>query len=369
MAKLSAAAAINQMNSGNAVGVVRVPQGIDLFRVKKAGMVRMAIVPYIIPQDAKGLPDGVSVGDMYYQRTFFTHGNFGPQGKSYEICPKMTFGERCPICEARSELFASGSVEDKELAKKLKPKQRTLFNIYLPDENKVVLFETSFHTFTEMLYKSIQTKLQIPGYDWVQYFPDPEDGAWIYANFEEKALPGSKFYEATTFEFQPHKGLPKEVLAQAMPLDNLLNVESYQSLYAMYWDAPAPEPVAKATVGTASLSEPKKTEGVSKQEAPKQEAPASKEAKPAPAQSSMDSWIVKGAAAYHKTIGAGTIYKVNGDVVTFLDAEDNPSKVKISELSQTPFPSVPSPAEETVGAAVGEDSGDSDAPWDADWDK
>jgi hypothetical protein len=145
------------------------PQGRDLFTVKKAGTVTMVILPYTVPAGAKH--PVAQPGEMHYSRDYAVHRNFGASGKDYAICPRVTMGGRCPICEAVRSQLADGVI-DKAMAKKLGPSARTLSNVWLVNETTVVLFDTSVHTFTKFLNPSVEAKVKLPNRQWIDYFAD-----------------------------------------------------------------------------------------------------------------------------------------------------------------------------------------------------
>lgn len=363
------------------------PKGVDLFKVDKSCTVKMVILPYTVPVGAKH--PVAKDGELHYARDYFVHRNFGPSGKDYAICPRLTRGERCPICDGIRDQLESNQIT-KEQAKKLRPSQRTLYNVWLPDLNKTALFDVPHYGFTEPLNTAVSAKVAIPGREWVDYFADPEEGSYIWATFVQTPLPTGPWYPAKSFDFDRHGGLPADIRQAALPLDSLLAVTSYEDLKARFYDmdaqssqeptdaeavAPPPvivppvvEPVADLrkppAVGVPTTYPPAASAAVQAPKAPKAaDAPASS---PAPkAATQTKSGYAKGDKVFHRTLGPVTIHKVAGDVLTVLDSEDEPQKVKPADLSATPFPEDKAP--ETVPAPESEDNGGDE--WDSDWDK
>src|SRR3954467_3986114 len=44
-----------------------------------------------------------SDGEIYYERSYYSHRGIGPN-EEMVVCPAMTFGEKCPVCEHRNEI-------------------------------------------------------------------------------------------------------------------------------------------------------------------------------------------------------------------------------------------------------------------------
>ena len=372
---LSSKATRDKANAGTEVGVIRVPKGIDLVRIEKAQTLKMVILPYVVPEGA--FHPVASPGEMHYQRDYYVHRNFGASGKDFAICPKHTFGHRCPICEAIKSQLQNGEI-DKDTAKRLGAAPRTLFNVWLPDTGKVILFDTSFHTFTRILNTTVAAKTAIPGREWVDYFADPVEGSTIYATFVEKPLPNGKFYEAVSFEFDRHGGVPADILQQALPLDSLFVVDSYDELHARFWDTDAPaakEPASTVTTVAVSAPAPvvEKTEVPAPAPAPapvveKTEVPAPKQVQPAAKES--PAWAAKGCTVFHKELGQCTVYKNADGVVTVMDAADEPHKARLADLAAKPWPGKTNSdqaSQASVPAAVATASEASDDAWDSDW--
>ena len=91
----------------------------------------------------------------------FNHGFKGPGGWFIENCP-TTIGKKCPICEANSELWNSGSETSKGLASARKRKLTYIANILVlqdpknpQNEGKVFLFK-----FGKKIFDKIMEKLQ-----------------------------------------------------------------------------------------------------------------------------------------------------------------------------------------------------------------
>jgi len=361
---------------GRGGGVLRIPQGEKPLKIDKAGTIKMVILPYTVPQGAKH--PVAKDGELHYARDYYVHNNMGSDGKGYAICPKLTKGGKCPICDGISAAIDSGELT-KETAKKFCAKQRTLYTVWLPEQNQVVLFDHSYHLFSKQLNMTVSAKVAIPGREWIDYFADPVEGAYIYVTFAEKPLPGNKCYEAVSFDFDRHGGVPDAILAQARQLDNLLVIESAETLKAKFDDEDPDDlsAVPAETEAPATVSaEMKPVPAPKPLDIPKPAVPESKVQRPtvtttqppAPATTTADSWPAKGSVVYHRTLGQVTVHKNAGGVISVFDKEDEPHKVNLADLSREPVAqateTTPAASPEPVPASAG--SGDSEA-WDSDW--
>src|SRR5262245_1647150 len=73
---------------------IKIPDGMKLFSIKKEGVYRLDILPYIAGEGNKYAEPGV----LHYERTFFVHRDVGPD-KEIVVCPASTWKKRCPVCD------------------------------------------------------------------------------------------------------------------------------------------------------------------------------------------------------------------------------------------------------------------------------
>ena len=370
---------------GPAGRTLRIPQGIKTLKVDKAGTFKMVILPYTVPVGAKH--PVAKDGELHYARDYFVHNNLGPDNKGYVICPRLTKGGKCPICEGIQAAIESGEMT-KELAKaKYYAKQRTLYTVWLPEQNQVVLFDHSYHLFSKQLNTTVSAKVAIPGREWIDYFADPAEGAFVYVTFAEKPTPNGKCYEAVSFDFDRHGGVPDAILAQALQLDNLLVIESAETLRAKFYDEDADDAsVSSDTEVVATVSAVVQPPPTPKPlDIPKPTAPEPKVQRPvvtttlppaasapvvsAPAVSApAAAWPAKGDVAYHVTLGEVKIHKNTNGVISVFDKDDEPHKVNLKDLSREPQAqaagTTPEVAPEPAPASAGSGS---DEAWDSEW--
>lgn len=381
----------HKKNAANRVGTIVVPSGYDLYKPANAGNHQLVILPYTIQPGARGLPDGLGVGDKHFERSYFVHSGFGASGKEKSVCLNKTFGQRCPICEALREEWANVDRENKAATDALKaigPKPRALYNVFVPDKGtkisewkgKVQILDVSYHNFTKVLYAAIETKLEIQGREYVEFFADPIEGSVLHVNLVEKKLGGNAFYEAAAFDFDKHGGVPAEILGQALNLDDLLAVETYEAIKAKYYDL-------EESTEVAAKEEPKKETIVVNTTVPPTPVttttapPVAQEPIVAPVEATktattttapavtVPAWLVKGATVQHALLGQVTVLKVSerGEV-TVLDKDDEPHKARLSDLAQVAIVSDQPPAAKTEAEPQKSDiPTDDDGSWDSAW--
>jgi len=352
---------------------VRLPDGVSFFSVKKAGLMRLEIIPYRIPEGA-GNPC-FDDGSMGFERTFFIHRGVGANNDSY-VCPAKTKGKACPICESRAKLASDPSTDD-ELLKALLPKERQLWNVYDHDDadKGVQVWDVSFHLFGKQLDARIKNADEDDDYE---YFSDPEEGSTLKVGFSEESFNSQKFFSTESIDFKPRKGpVPAAIVEAACVLDDLLITESYEKLKAIYYQLEeVPDEDDNEREGTPQ-SQPTKTKT----------RPPKKTSKPPTA---SDYGIEKGSDVSHEEFGACTVIKISpdgtsltlidelGDVykaiapdeVTLLkDAPEEEEKpAKPSKPAKPAKPKKEEAKPEEPVAEEEEDDGDWDDGWDENWD-
>ncbi len=197
---------------------LKLPEGVKFFNVKKEGVYRLDIIPYIVPEGAKN--PCAQTGDEYFERTFWQHRGIGADNATV-ICPRKTLGKPCPICEYRAEL-AKQEDSDEDLIKSLAPKERQLFNVLDNEdlESGVQVWEISYHNFGRQLDARIRNSDDDDGYE---FFHDPEEGMMLKIGMEEKNFAGTTFYAAESIDFKKRRAsIEDEILDAAVILDKCL---------------------------------------------------------------------------------------------------------------------------------------------------
>lgn len=322
MAKVSAFRLANNTREGSTMSTLFVPGGVELYDVKSKGPHQLIVVPYTVPQKAKN--PNADDGSLYFERSYWAHRNLGPDGKQTVICPKATFGKRCPICEAREAGKANGSL-DKDQIKALYPKHRNLINIYdlAEPEKGVQIWDVSYFLFLQKLIEEAANgEPDAEGVSEDMYFADPVDGKILKIAFTEESFGGNKFWKTSSIRFKSHGGIKPEILEKAQALDSLLVEKTYEEIYAMFHQTELEDEI---------------------EETPKTRSAGVKPTKPVEDKVDDDMPFVgfsKGDTVYHAEYGMCTVLKVVDDVITVMDSEDDPHKVNASTLSNKPIESV-----------------------------
>jgi hypothetical protein len=200
------------------------PENVNFYSPKKHAS--LDIIPYTVSVDNH--PEDVPKGELWYQRTIFVHYGIGSEEKSY-LCLK-TIKKKCPICEQRS-LLMKDSNSDEEIIKALRPKERELFNIYDredPDKG-VQLWDISNFNFGAKLEEELREGRP----EWAG-FAEPVDGFTLKVRFSEEQIGKNKFMQASRIDFDERKSIDKKHLSQALDLDKILKVLSYEQLEKIF---------------------------------------------------------------------------------------------------------------------------------------
>lgn len=223
--------------SGGGVGQLFIfPDGVSINFLEVRKRMELDILPYVLTK--KGHPDtkdGVpAVGDVWGHRTFGMHRNVGPEDKTY-ICPKMTFGLPCPICEEVARLSKDFNT-NKETIKAIKVKERQLFNVIdLDEEDKgVQLLHISHFLFGKLLDEEIRE-----GEEALAEFYELQGGSTLTIRMKEgdfKTSDGKAILQASRIDFAEREDYDEKVLDETLALDNFLNVPSYEELEKAFLD-------------------------------------------------------------------------------------------------------------------------------------
>lgn len=214
------------MNRGENFNLA-IPEGTQFFAPKSKGPYNLDILPYEVTVDTH--PE-VNKGELWYQRTYWKHFGLGDDGKKSTICPK-TIGKPCPICEMYKELNSSDDEDDRESAKKIKAKERELYNVIDLDNQDagIQIFEYSFHLFGKALSEEINE-----GPEEYAGFAELEDGYTLQVHFRKTSIGGgTPFYELRKLEFEEREEYDEEILEEVYNLDQLLKISSYKELQSM----------------------------------------------------------------------------------------------------------------------------------------
>ncbi len=199
------------------------PEDMEFLEIGKK--MRLDFVPYRVSVDTH--PEAKK-GEMWYERTFFTHRGIGPEQISV-ICPS-TIGKKCPICEEYNKLRKDPDA-DEDVVRALRRSEREAFNVIDADEPKkgVQLLTISTAMFGDKLEEEIRE-----GNDDLASFPFLKGGKTLAVRFHEKSLGKSKFWECSKIEFEDRDDMDDDVLDEVADLDKIMNIMSYDELEKLF---------------------------------------------------------------------------------------------------------------------------------------
>ena len=212
------------------------------------------IVPYTAGANDPNTPEG----EPAYFLEVYAHFSVGAEEGSV-ICMAKTYKKPCPICDHRKELVMEGA--DEETIKALNPKQRCIYNIVSydsnADEEKGVQVWHVAHWFSEHHFQTLARKPVRGGKtngDPFVYYMDPEEGKSIAFN-KEGVAKATKFI-GHRFIDRDYE-LPEEFMKNAVVLDDILHIPTYDEVFEMYWGN-APEGAEGSEDDDEPVETPKK---------------------------------------------------------------------------------------------------------------
>lgn len=217
-----------------------VPQGMSLFKFKEAKKFRLDVVPYEVGKGQfkgqcrfpKAIPNTggpnpfADTGYEYYERTYFTHTNIGPNERAHYCCPMANFGKPCPVCEHQDQTYRN---HGKEQAKPFLPKARQLMLVIDRDakDKGVQLFESNIPLGLGELLHDFRSECEAddPRLDhWTL-----EDGMTMEVSVKEESFNGRPNFKPKRIDFVSRKN-PLVVEGVMPKLDDLLIEKSYEEL-------------------------------------------------------------------------------------------------------------------------------------------
>lgn len=228
---------------GRERSTIMIPNDLQLLQIKQASSTRWDIIPYTATEANPLAYKYGMVDELYFERTFYTHRNIGPDDMSYScpfqntkhLPPKQR--KRCPICEYRSKVSKDPDA-DPDLLKSLLTQERQLWLIYDRDEDspRLQLFDVSYYGFGKQLDAAVRASDEEDGYE---FFADPEDGFTLKVSFEEKPTGGSgKWYPAERIDFKNRSSeIPEELLDHGFVLDDMITLLDYKDLEALFFQS------------------------------------------------------------------------------------------------------------------------------------
>lgn len=207
-------------------GTISLPNGVDFMRAEE-GKIKFDIIPF-----------RAKTGGVDYQQDYKVHYDVGPEHKSV-VCP-TTFGQPCPLCDEANRLRKSTNSADAALAKELRPKDKTLFNVVLKDDpknKKIQVYDVSYWNFTKQLCEELQDDDNEEHRD----FATPSEGKTLSVRFGPEATgQGRSRIVAKKITFlERSENYKDSIIDEAVKLDTVFKLRTYDELLRMmHGDAP-----------------------------------------------------------------------------------------------------------------------------------
>jgi len=213
---------------GRGVACLKPGIGIPIYKVRD-GRNRIVIVPWTVRTNKH--PDYIrngdypAKGDVESMMDVWVHPNVGPMDEDV-LCLANMFGQSCPICEERKDLFDRG---DKDNAVPLFPKHRIWYRILdlIEDDGQLQLFDSSEYMFE----RNIKSHIEIEGDPDLEYWMDEKEGCEIRWHNAKKG----KFPDYTAFSLKPHGGIDQELLDEGPSLEEWLVIPTYEQVQKKFF--------------------------------------------------------------------------------------------------------------------------------------
>lgn len=232
-----------QKTTGAQYGYLSLPKGVQMFKEQPKDRPRLDFIPYTVSDPKHPDRDDdleiATPGDLWYKRPFWVHRNIGAEDDS-AVCP-TTSGNRCPVCEFRSQRIKEGASYQDDDVKALRAKLRNLY-VVIPIDHKEYEEEPHIWDISQYLF---QDKLndELEEDENYQAFPDLEEGLTLRLRFSEEKLGSNTFASTSRIDFEERKeGYDDSILDKAPDLDQVLSIKSYKQLEALFYELDENEP-------------------------------------------------------------------------------------------------------------------------------
>lgn len=230
-----------------------------IFKKFPEGAIMLDLIPFVVSADFMvdleypGKPR-YQAGKPEYFLEVYSHMNIGPNNWNI-CCPSKNFGLPCPICEEFSRLQAAGA-DWETVLKPLKLNRRCVYAVWMHDvpalkeEAKGIQILEIAHFSLEA---SIMPLARDPRTGAMIEISDPDDGRTVY--FERK---GTKKDNTKYLGFQllTRDPIPDEILAQAPPLNEAIEVLDYEQIKSLFYGGTG-QPVREDEAATPPARAPR----------------------------------------------------------------------------------------------------------------
>ena len=207
-------------------GFFNFPDSVAIHTIEKK-IERFNIIPYIVSDPNH---EYMSVGEPWYEKTYFVHYNIGPNETSI-VCPNKTAGKPCPVCDKLRQMQRDPDADEDEL-KSLIAKERQLFIIQKPGDDKIEILSMSYHNFGRQLEEELDD-----GEEEYGDFAEAEGGLVLKVRWGEEQIGKTKFKRAGRIDFsEREEELSEETLKNAICLDEALVIKSENEILKLLAD-------------------------------------------------------------------------------------------------------------------------------------
>jgi hypothetical protein len=189
-------------NKGFVSNTLDLPEGCQLFKLDSKKPRRIDVLPYIVGDQNRLREKGESGLFCPY----YIHRDIGPD-RQVILCPKMTYGKRCCVCEEGEHLRATD--RDDKVGKALRAKKRQLWNV-VDTENPdagVLVWDVSDFLFAEALRVAVNA---LEEGDPKKYYAALTDGYTLKLTVSENNQAGYTYYKVERVDFVERKKQYKE---------------------------------------------------------------------------------------------------------------------------------------------------------------
>jgi len=202
----------------------------------------------IIPYRAGKYDPTVSEGTYTYVLDVRVHRDVGPSKQMF-VCPSWNYKGACPICEEadkiRKEEEPDSERQKKAVEQRLKdltPKRRVMYNVWVQDNKEQIdkgiqVWEIAhYHMELELLERAKKKKKDGGGY---VMFAHPTEGRVVFFDRTGVGMRDTA-YEGISLESRDYV-IPHDIQKDALCLDDLIHIPTYDEIYEAFWDQPRDE--------------------------------------------------------------------------------------------------------------------------------
>jgi hypothetical protein len=229
----------------------RVPDGMSVFKFKKAVLYNIDVIPYCVTGDRDLMTSiGGAKGRYMPSRRFIDHGNVGVEDRRYCCLGKEMWGERCPVCEKLVQMRNDPQVIKmdrkkawNEILSAFAPKTRRLFYLYVHEEPDlgVQIHECSQYAMGKSFYEALENRISAiekkrADDPRLQFYRVDERGYTLEVNCEQDTFNGRPFaYPAAISDFVKRASpLDRDLYKDLPSLDDLLIKTPYKELKKIF---------------------------------------------------------------------------------------------------------------------------------------